>query len=297
MDQDVAPVSVVIAAYNAEPTLRAALQSALRQDPRPAEVIVVDDGSEDGTASVAAAFPEVRVVKQANAGPSAARNTGIAEASQPWIAFLDADDLWLPDRLARQLATLRRYPQAGLLAGDWVRDEDETGPATRGTVSLPGYRDILLLNRFQTSTVLVRAELLQRSGGFDPSLDGAEDWDLWLRCAALAPVVKLDEPLVVYRDEPDGYSKDLIRLYRRMLPMLQREQHRSDLNPGTFARIMAWHHLRFAVAFLLAGQREQLSEVITDLRLAGLLRHVPAATVLYLAPFLARRALRRLRQS
>ncbi|MDH6144862.1 glycosyltransferase involved in cell wall biosynthesis [Kitasatospora sp. GP30] len=307
MGGEVAPVSVVIAAYNAAPTLGAALASALGQVPRPAQVIVVDDGSQDGTARVAAAFPEVLVVRQRNQGPSAARNAGIRESNQPWVAFLDADDLWLPGKLARQLAALREHPHAVLLAGDWVRTLSEDGigavadhgaeeaPGQRALSRVVGYRDVLVLNRFQTSTVLVRAEVLGRVGGFDPALDGAEDWDLWLRCARHGTVVKLDAPLAVYRDEPGGYSKDLGRLYARMLTMLGREGRGGVLPTAAFAQVLTWHYLRFAVAFALAGQRTSARTVLTELRAAGLARHVPAATARYLAPFLGGRALRRLR--
>jgi glycosyltransferase involved in cell wall biosynthesis len=298
MTGDVAPVSVVIAAYDAEQTLGAAIASALGQVPRPAEVIVVDDGSRDATASVAASYPGVRLIKQTNQGPSAARNTGIRTAAQPWVAFLDADDLWLPGKLARQLAAAERHPAAVLLAADWVReppaDPGETAEASR---TLFGYRDLLLLNRFQTSTVLVRRAVLEENGGFCPALDGAEDWDLWLRCAKAGPVVKLDVPLVVYRDEPGGYSKDLPRLYTRMLAMLDRERATAPLPASAFARVVVWHHLRFAVAFLLARQPQQARRVLRDLRAAGLSRQVPSAVVLHLVPFLCGRAVRRLRSA
>jgi glycosyltransferase involved in cell wall biosynthesis len=295
-----APVSVVIPAYDAERTLAAALVSALGQVPAPAEVIVVDDGSRDATGSIASSFPAVRLVRQDNQGPSAARNVGIREASQPWVAFLDADDTWLPGKLARQIAAMRRHPAAVLIAGDWVRTEPgATGTpvpsrAADGEQAL-SYRDLLLLNRFQTSTVLVRGDVLARSGGFDPALDGAEDWDLWLRCAKLGPVVKLEVPLVVYRDEPDGYSKDLGRLYGRMLSMLDRERGTTTLTGAAFSRVVAWHHLRFAVAFLLDRDRGQALAVVRNLRAARLLRYVPAAAAQYLAPFLGARVLRRLR--
>ncbi|MDH6577356.1 glycosyltransferase family A protein [Kitasatospora sp. MAP5-34] len=296
-----APVSVVIAAYDAERTLGAAVASALRQVPRPAQVIVVDDGSRDGTAGVAASFPDVLLLEQDNQGPSAARNAGIREASQPWVAFLDADDVWLPGKLARQLAAWERHPAAVLLAGDWLRAEP-AGVAAPPAVTDPpetllSYRELLVLNRFQTSTVLVRADVLAACGGFDPALDGAEDWDLWLRCAKLGTAVKLDVPLVVYRDEPTGYSKDLPRLYRRMLTMLSRERVCTTLTAAAFAQVVTWHHLRFALAFLLAGQPERVRDVLRELRVAGLGRHVPAATARYLAPFLGGRALRRLRRS
>ncbi|MDH6108276.1 glycosyltransferase involved in cell wall biosynthesis [Kitasatospora sp. MAP12-15] len=303
MADDSAPVSVVIAAYDAERTLGAAVASALRQVPRPAQVIVVDDGSRDGTAEVAASFPDVLLLRQQNQGPSAARNTGIQAASQPWVAFLDADDVWLPGKLARQLAAWERHPTTVLLAGDWVRAEPGEGAAppvgagADAPETLLGYRELLVLNRFQTSTVLVRSDVLARCGGFDPGLDGAEDWDLWLRCVKSGPAVKLDVPLVVYRDEPTGYSKDLPRLYRRMLAMLSRERSGTTLSATAFAQVVAWHHLRFALAFLLAGQPERTRGVLRELRVAGLARHVPAAAVRYLAPFLGGRVLRRLRRS
>jgi glycosyltransferase involved in cell wall biosynthesis len=312
MTDSTAPVSLVIAAYNAEPTLGAALASALAQVPRPAQVIVVDDGSRDATASIAASFPEVQLITQPNQGPSAARNTGIRAATQPWVAFLDADDLWLPGKLSRQLAALERHPDAVLLAGDWVRtdpgpcaDAATTGPTgptsptspTGPTETEPTYRDLLLLNRFQTSTVLVRAEVLAATGGFDPALDGAEDWDLWLRCSKLGSVVKLDVPLVVYRDEPQGYSKNLTRLYTRMLRMLDRERADTPLAAAAFGQVLVWHHLRFAVAFLLAGQRVEARRAWRDLRAAGLIGHVPAAGARYLFPFLAGRLTRRLRRA
>lgn len=302
MTDDVAPVSVVIAAYNAEKTLGAAVESALAQAVRPAQVIVVDDGSQDGTASVAASFPEVLLVQQDNQGPSAARNTGIGRASQPWVAFLDADDVWLPDKLARQLAASARHPAAVLLAGDWVRTSDGLGAAesttdvaAAGDERVMGYRDVLVLNRFQTSTVLVRTEVLRTCGGFDPALDGAEDWDMWLRCAKLGVIVKLDVPLVIYRDEPTGYSKNLVRLYGRMLAMLDRERRGTSLPAAAFAHVLAWHHLRFVVAFLLARQPGQVRRVVRELRSAGLVRYMPGAAVIYLAPFLGGRVVRRLR--
>ncbi|GAA1269326.1 hypothetical protein GCM10009665_67320 [Kitasatospora nipponensis] len=300
MADGVAPVSVVIAAYQAERTLGAALASALGQVPRPAEVIVVDDGSRDGTSAVARSYPGVRVIEQPNQGPSAARNTGIREATQPWVAFLDADDVWLAGKLARQRSAQARHPDAVLLAGDREpaggarrRAPEPAGGRPRETRL--GYRDLLLLNRFQTSTVQVRTEALSRCGGFDPTVDGAEDWDLWLRCARLGPVVKLDVPLVMYREEPAGHGGNLGRLYSRMLLMLDRERVETSLTATAFAQVLTWHYLRFALAFLVAGQSADARRTWRELRVAGLVGHVPAAAVRHLAPFLAGRMVRRLR--
>ena len=117
-----ARVSVVITTYNYERFVAAAIESVLRQTVRPDEIVVVDDGSTDATAAVVARYAArgVRYIRQANAGPGAARNRGIRETRGDLIAFLDADDRWLPDKLARQLAHLRRYPAAGLVTGgEW----------------------------------------------------------------------------------------------------------------------------------------------------------------------------------
>lgn len=290
------PVSVIIPAHQAAKTIGAAVHSAAAQRPAPEEIIVVDDGSTDGTAEVAGALPGVHVLRHDRpAGPSAARNRAAGQARGELLAFLDADDTWLPGKLDRQLRALDRHPRAVAAAGDWVRGP-ELAPelAADPPARLLGYRDLLVLNRFQTSTVLMRAEAFRRLGGFLPELDGAEDWDLWLRAAALGPIVKLDAPLVVYRDESAGYSKNLERVYRRMLVMLDREAAAGRLPARQFARIRAWHHLRFSVGFALLGDRPAALGALADLARGGLLRQTPAAAVRYLAPFLAGRVRRRL---
>jgi glycosyltransferase involved in cell wall biosynthesis len=287
-------VSVVVPAHNAEATLRDALESVLVQQPPVQQIVVVDDGSSDSTADVAASVPRVCVIRQARGGPSRARNRGLEVATSEWVAFLDADDRWCPGKIAAQFAVLARRPNAVIVAADWVRQ----GTPLSATGDLPfrefGTRDLLMLNRFQTSTVMVRREEVCALGGFDPELDGAEDWDLWLRCSRAGPVVKLDVPLVVYRDVPGGVSKDLLRLYRAMLVMLDREQGEGGLDQTTYSRIRAWHYLRFAVGFSLAGDRSSARAALADLRAAGLLRYAPSASALYLAPFLAGRLRRRL---
>ena len=291
--------SVVVPAYNAEATLERAVRSALAQQPAADEVILVDDGSTDRTAEVARGIGGVRLLTQDNQGPSAARNLGLSEVQSPWVAFLDADDWWLDEKTAEQLTALSVHPDAVLLASDWVRE-----PAAGGTVAIPAtgerrvseldYSRILVLNRFQTSTVIARTDVVRRLGGFDPALDGVEDWDMWLRIAREGRIVKVDAPLVVYRDESAGYSKNLQRVYLTMLAMLAREKARSELSAREFDRMMAWHHERFAVGFWLAGQRAQAVRALADLRDDKLLAAAPGAAVRYLLPFLGARVRRRL---
>jgi glycosyltransferase involved in cell wall biosynthesis len=294
--------SVVVPAFNAQATLARAVRSALAQEPAPAEVIVVDDGSRDRTAQVAAGLDGVRVIAQENKGPSAARNHGLAEVRSPWVAFLDADDWWLPMKTSTQVSALSGRPDCALVACDWVREGTAGivppyGPS-RGAGDSPvtefDYRSILLLNRFQTSTVLARTEAVRSVGGFDSALDGVEDWDMWLRLAGEGRIVKVDTPLVVYRDESDGYSKNLQRVYLTMQAMLQREKGRSELPAREFDRILAWHHERFAVGFWLAGQRAHALAALAEIRDARLLGVAPSAALRYLLPFLVARVRRRL---
>lgn len=291
-------VTVVVPVYNNRDTVVEAIRSALRQVPPPTEVLVVDDGSTDGSAAAVrdafGAEPSLRVIVQENAGPSRARNRGIAEAACPYLAFLDADDEWLPDKLALQGHVLASEPAVGLVACDWVRERPRAGGTGGRAPAAPWsrltYRDCLVLNRFQTSTVLMRTELARALGGFDAAVDGAEDWDLWVRAAQSAGVVKLNRPLVVYRDVPTGYSKDVWRVYQTMHGLL--DKHRASAPPG-FGTIEAWHHLRFSVALRLMGDRAHARAALGEALSPQLRWRVPAAAVAYLLPFLVRRRIRR----
>ncbi|MHB1585199.1 MAG: glycosyltransferase family 2 protein [Acidimicrobiales bacterium] len=285
-------VTVVVPAHDAETTLGRAVRSALDQSCPPDEVLVVDDGSTDGTAAAATAFgPPVRLVSRPQGGPSVARNTGVAAAGGEWVAFLDADDQWHHHKLERQLESAA--DDVVLVATDWSR-QLRPGPAPvdvpRTTV---GTDDLVLLNRFQTSTVLLRRRVLLESGGFDPSLDGIEDWDMWLRASRFGAVVKLDWPFVAYADTEAGYSKQLTRVYRTGAEMLGRLF--GDHPDSRQQVVLAWHHLRFAVAYLLDGDRRRAASCLAECRRAGLLGAVPEAALRHLLPFLAARLTRRLR--
>jgi glycosyltransferase involved in cell wall biosynthesis len=284
-------LSVVVPAHNAESTVSAALRSALSQTRPPDEIIVVDDGSTDSTPTVVRdAGGHVRLVTQAQAGPSAARNAGVAASTGDWIAFLDADDEWHPEKLEQQLRVAR--DDVVLVATDWARDSVSTDVPQPVPTTVLTTSKILLLNRFQTSTVLLRRDAYVAAGGFDSSLDGVEDWDMWLRASRHGRVVKLDWPFVRYTDVATGYSKALERVYRTGIMMLQREV--GDSPSGSGRAVMAWHHLRFALAYFLAKDPAAARACLAELRREGLTGAAPEATVRYLVPFLAGRARRRL---
>jgi glycosyltransferase involved in cell wall biosynthesis len=167
-------VSVVVPAYNAASTIRGCLESVRKQTIPDVEILVVDDGSEDETASIAAAVPGVRVMRQGNAGPASARNRGIAAASGEWIAFLDADDEWTDSRkLEKQLACALSHGAA------LVGASGHGGPDTA-----VGLRRLLRGNPFVTSTVLAAKAAIVECGGFELGRYYSEDYLLWLRMVA-----------------------------------------------------------------------------------------------------------------
>jgi len=290
------PVSVVVPVYNNRTTVADAIRSVFGQTILPAEVIAVDDGSVDGSADVIRGEfgDRVILIQQPNGGPSYARNTGIEAAHEPFVAFLDADDVWHPSKLEVQFGVLERYDDVGVVAADWVRRPEEWPPLPVTWPTEPiSYQDILILNRFQTSTVLARTALVKAVGGFDSAVDGAEDWDLWIRLAAVTRVLKVAWPLVVYRDVETGYSKDVWRVYVTMHKLLDKQRDTGRLSRAAFEEIETWHHLRFAVGLLLLKDARRAGRALLGALSPRLRPYLWKATTHYLLPFLRARYVRR----
>ena len=205
-------VSVVIPLYNKAPYIEAGLRSVQSQSYQNLEIVVVDDGSADGGAALVEAFndPRIVLIRQANRGAGAARNAGIAAAQGTWIAFLDADDIWEPDKIARQLQAVDAYPELVWAAAAYLRvTEDhrfENGPAVASRLfAAEGViRDALAVlaigGTVWTSTLMVRRDVLDEVGGFDPDLRVGQDRELWVRIAIQHPrLAYIDEPLALKR--------------------------------------------------------------------------------------------------
>lgn len=198
-------VSVVISTYNYGRFLAGALESVLGQTFQDFEVVIVDDGSTDETPSVVQPFladPRVRYRRQRHAGQPQAKNLGIALARAPLIAFLDADDIWLPEKLERQVQLFRNDPELGVVYSRRLLINEEgweleyrQPPLHRGRV----LAQIFLCNFVCFSSSVVSREALERCGGFDENLALAIDYDLWLRIAQQYRFDYVDEPLVLYR--------------------------------------------------------------------------------------------------
>ncbi len=293
-------VSVVIPTYNSQDTIKAALESVYSQTVQPDEIIVIDDESGDNTCAIVTAnFPRVRLIKKQNGGPSSARNLGIKNARFEWIAFLDADDIWAKDKSDIQLHEITENPKAVLIASNWSGSAKtllslENARPPLNQVKKLWTSDILVLNRFQTSTVMAKRAQLEQLHGFRSELDGAEDWDMWLRLSRLGEIILVQEQLVFYRDTNGGYSKDLLRLMLAMQKMMLREAADERINPRLLKKIWAWHYLRFCVGFILAKDGRNAATSIISAIKAGVGPQIPSASWDYLIPFLASRARRRI---
>lgn len=193
-------ISVVIPTYNRRDLLKRALLSVLAQTSLPTDIIVIDDGSTDDTAAmVRAEFPAVRYYYQENQGVSSARNTGIQQATGDWIAFLDSDDEWLPEKLTRQQAALTAHPDSHICHTEeqWIRNGVRVNPAkqyakTGGWI----FTDCLPLCAISPSTVMIHRSIFAAIGLFDTELPACEDYDLWLRITAHYPVLLIEEPQI-----------------------------------------------------------------------------------------------------
>lgn len=281
-------VSVVIPARDAAPTLRRAIASVQAQDWRPLEIIVVDDASRDGTAAVAEACAAedpapLRLLRHAaRLGAAAARNGGIAAARGEIIAFQDADDEWLPGKLARQLALLTAPPPPVFVAcGCSFIDTEgrDLGPLYGGAVPGAGPRawpGLLARNTIGTPSVVAWRAAIEAAGGFDESLPVAEDQDLWIRLAMQGSLGYLDEPLVRVHATPGSLSgvgdpTGVTQQFAHTLPMILRHlaARRADLTSSERRRILGERFARLGRAAYGNGMHGRGARLLLRASLQG----------------------------
>ncbi|HEY9832882.1 MAG TPA: glycosyltransferase [Stenomitos sp.] len=221
-------ISVIIPVYNGEKTIKTTIESVLNQTFTDLELIVVNDGSQDSTLAVLDEIKDSRlkVFSFANAGVSASRNRGLAQAKGEFISFLDADDLWTPDKLEAQLRALQENPQAAVAYSwsDWV---DESGQFLRAgghiTVNGNAYEKLLLRDFVESgSNPLIRRQALDEVGDFDQSVTPAEDWDMWLRLAARYEFVAVPSAQILYRISPNSASFNVWKMEAGSLQVIER---------------------------------------------------------------------------
>jgi glycosyltransferase involved in cell wall biosynthesis len=221
-------ISVVIPVYNGEKTIRETLESVLNQTFQDFEIIVINDGSSDATLKIVSSLkaPGLKVFSYPNVGQSASRNRGFSHSTGEFIAFLDADDLWTPNKLEAQLKALQDNPQAAV-AYSWSDFIDESGQflraASRSSVSGDVYAKLLLTDFLDNcSNPLIRRQALIEVGGFDESFRPADDWDMWLRLAARYHFVVVPAPQILYRLSANSESSNLLRMESASVRVIER---------------------------------------------------------------------------
>lgn len=220
-------VTVIIPTYNSAQYLSAAVESVLQQTFKDFELLIIDDGSKDNTSELAKTFSDkVRYIYQENAGVSEARNHGIKVSKGKYVAFLDADDTWLPTKLEKQIDALRNNSEYKFCFSDFVGVNQNLQPIEmkRGRLVDSAIKDLLLRGNVVGSicTVLCERELFDKVGGFDPKLSQCADWDMWIRIATLTDFLFIDEQLVTYRQHDSNMSRNAILLEQDSLSVLEK---------------------------------------------------------------------------
>jgi hypothetical protein len=296
---DAGQVSVVIPAYNAARYLAQTLQSVSDQWSPPGEVIVVDDGSTDATAEIARSFG-ARVLSLTNAGPSAARNAGTRAANGEYIAFLDADDVWAPEKLALQLAALRSHLGPAFSFTDY-RMFDEQGlrrrtSELRGTpafrkiagdmrrariVLTPrGSRPILYDSYIPPSSALIRKADALAAGGFDETLRMTEDYEFFLRLFRIVPAIVVMKPLLLYRQHAGQATAKATVMKTGFFEVAKRVAAAPDRYPPGDVRFIArTEYLRYYRVGMQQSRLGDFDDAVDSLRRSLAARRTPRATL------------------
>ncbi|MBD2345357.1 glycosyltransferase family 2 protein [Anabaena subtropica] len=221
-------VSIVIPAYNAMAYLPTTLETVFQQTFTDFEILIINDGSSDNIIDWVSSLTDsrIRLITQENQGLTGAHNTGVIEAKGEYIAFLDADDLWEPSKLEKQVSYLDKNPEVGLV-DTWVMLIDEDGIST-GTVLKTNAEGNVWQQIIQCPTVvcgsspLVRNSCFQKVGLFDPEMGGSSDWDMWIRIAYRYAFGLIKEPLTLYRQHRSSMSKNCDRVFRENQSVIEK---------------------------------------------------------------------------
>lgn len=236
-------IAVIIPAFNQSQFLAEAIESVLTQTRQADDVIVVDDGSTDDTAAVVAEFPAVRLIRQDNLGPSAARNTGLRGCKTSYIVFLDADDRLLPNALESALACMSTHPDCAFVYGGHRRISEDGHPLGPDVVRLlNGDAHLALLRQNLVGppmTALFRRDYLLAVNGFDETLRHCEDYDIYLRLARRYPVASYPTLIAEHRMHGQAASNNYVQMLKGGLLVLDLSEASMTADPGGRAAIQA----------------------------------------------------------
>ena len=221
-------VSVVIPCYNTARFIKKTIESVLQQTYPHIEIIIVDDGSDDETPSILKSFnnnPKVKTIRQVNSGAASARNRGISMATGPFIAFLDSDDLWLPNKLELQIS-LFQNPDVHIVYSDRENiDESDNKISCRKLTHYRGRKlsgQLLFENFIPMSSAIIRKEVFQKVKSFDITLSRSEDIDFWLKASVYFGIDYVDKALVLHRLRDDQLTQNKAKCIESSLEIQRR---------------------------------------------------------------------------
>ena len=293
-------ISIIIPLYNKEASIATALRGVLAQTYQDFEVVVVDDGSTDGGAAVVETFddPRIRLIRQENGGVSAARNRGIAEAKGEHVAFLDADDEWMPQFLEEIAALIAEYPECKARATNYIFNSNGVKsptilrkiPFAEGRGVLTNYFEVASYSHppMWTSAVCIDRDLLQEIGGFPLGIKSGEDLLVWARTAVRTQWAFSMKPMAQY-NLGEGYDKKNLPPRRQdagdPVGKALKEIYQSHHNLVGFRKYIShWHKMRASVAIRYGERKETLKEVGQSLKYNPLNYKVAMFAVLALLP-------------
>ncbi len=259
-------ISVIIPTYNRRDCLDRAIESVMVQTLLPSEIIIIDDGSTDGTQEfIAQRFPSVRYHYQENHGVSAARNKGLGLARFPWIALLDSDDAWMPNKLELQQEALQAEPDKLICHTNeiWYRQGKRVNPM-RKHQKFGGwiFEKCLPLCAMSPSSVLIHQDVFAKVGTFDEDLPACEDYDLWLRITAHYPVLYCEQALTVkYGGHADQLSQRYWGMDRFRIQALHKCLDRKTLNPQYRRQALTMLEYKIGVYLQGAKKRNKSTEI------------------------------------
>jgi len=289
-------ISIIIPLYNKEQYIRKTLESVFSQTFQQFEIVIVDDGSTDGSLDVVRQIddPRIRIVCKENGGVSSARNMGIGEARYPYLAFLDADDLWMPDHLEVIARLIQKYPQCVLFGTSYYFQrpgQQPTLPMLRCPLPFDGY-DGVLSNYYdvasgidmpmQTSTFVVSKAVAQQIGGFFLGVQGGEDLLFMAQVYALGDIAYSRRPTSTYLLFYEGKSDRSFEKTEPLTPSFDALLRTAAHRPGVRRYVASWHKRRVTTALYGHHYRAALREFLRALRLAPLDRKLYTSTLMTL---------------
>jgi glycosyltransferase involved in cell wall biosynthesis len=247
-------ISVIIPTFNRLDLLKETVESVRKQTFRDFEIIVVNDGSTDGTGEWLRAQADVHALEQSNRGIATSRNNGAGVARGAWLAFLDHDDLWAPEKLRVQADFITENPAVALVAARHVR----LGKKYRKPRQRTWIKGDLLIKEFSesfihTSSVMIRRHVFDEIRGFPPGYRFADEFDVWLKIAAAYPIAYVNEPLVFIRFYEANTSHDRVGVRSDTYSILLKQYNPARIPVPIFLKTLSDHDISFGRAHLKAG--------------------------------------------